>query len=148
MAAGLGGLPAWVLAQAAAKDAAVAEAHFVEGKVDVLQWADPQPHLVLSHVPRPVPKGELAARRIHSSAEPLAVRALLDRVLVVPGAGPWRVHLPVLARLTQWGLQAPKVGQLVGVLGVPIPQVAGMNTVSAQFLFLANEGYPVLFDPA
>lgn len=148
VAAGLGGLPAWALAQAAAKDAAVAEALFVEGKVDVLQWADPQPHLVLSHVPRQVPKGELPARRIRSSVEPLALRALLDRVLVIPGAGPWRVHLPALARLTQWGLQAPQVGQVVGVLGVPIPQVAGVNTVSAQVLFLDDGGYPVLFDPA
>ena len=148
LAAGLGGLPAWALAQAA-RDAAAAEAIYVEGQVNALHWADPQPHLVLTHVPRQVPKGELQARRIRPSAEPLAVRGLLDRVLVVPGgAGPWRVHLPSLARLAQWGVTAPKVGQSLGVLGAAIPRVGGMNTLSAQVLFLPDAGYPLLFDPA
>ena len=58
----------------------------------------------------------------------------------------WRVELPSLPKLLEWGVQRPKIGETVGVLGLPGPDVDGTATLQALILFAGGRGYPLGFE--
>jgi hypothetical protein len=75
-------------------------------------------------------------------------RALLAAaVLPVSDDRIWRVELPAMPKLVRWDVPRPRIGQVVGVVGLPGPVVTGSPSVDAEILFIGERGYPLRADP-
>lgn len=122
---------------------------YLEGVVTTIIWADPHPHLEMLHRAETRIPAELRKRRIPRQKDPVDIAELLARVVLPPGGGEvWRVDLPTLARLTKWDLPRPKIGDVIGVVGLQGPPMKDTPTVRAEILFLAKRAFPLRSDPA
>ena len=116
---------------------------YIEGDVKTLLWNDPHPHLRLVHEPAQRLPTDLRERKLlpHRGAESTA--QLLSHVVVPVFERAWRVELPTLAKLLEWGVERPEIGEPVGVVGLPGPDVEGTATMQAVVLFIDSQGYPL-----
>lgn len=122
---------------------------YLEGPVLNIIWADPHPHLEIAHRPGTALPRDFARRRIPPQQEPVDVEALLRKATVPVGEDRiWQVQLPSLARLSAWGVQRPKIDDVIGVLGLRGPPVTNSPTVRAEILFIGDRAYPMRSDPA
>lgn len=112
---------------------------FLHGPVNFINWADPHPLLELLHRPGArdaLRRWEHVAARSGASA---GVTKLLSDAIVPPteeGAR-WRVEVPSLARLEVAGVQRPKIGDILDVLGWWRSPFMGTPTIAAE-VFLAG----------
>lgn len=116
---------------------------YLEGNVNTLLWNDPHPHLRLVHRPAARLPTDLRERAVLPHRDPRRTSELLERAVVPLFERAWRVELPTLAKLLDWGVQRPKIGDTVGVIGSPGPDVEGTATVHALILFVDGRGYPL-----
>lgn len=122
---------------------------YLEGPVAVILWSDPHPHLELLHRPDTRLPADLAQRRMPRQKERFDTAALLREArLPASSERRWRVELPSMPRLQAWGMERPKIDQVIGVVGLPGPPVTGTPTLRAEVLFIGDKAYPVLSDPA
>lgn len=118
---------------------------YLEGHVNTLLWNDPHPHLRLVHRPDARLPTDLRNREVLPHKETRRMEALIDRAVVPVFERAWRVELPTLAKLLEWGVQRPKMGNTLGVLGLPGPDVQDTATLQALILFVGKRGYPLGF---
>lgn len=116
---------------------------YVEGEVNTLLWNDPHPHLRLVHRPPVRLPTDLRERKLLPHRDADRTRELLSRTVVPVFERAWRVELPTLAKLLLWGVERPMIGERVGVIGWPGPDVQGTSTVQAVVLFVDGQGYPL-----
>lgn len=122
---------------------------YLEGAVTTIIWADPHAHLEMLHRAEARIPAELRQRKIPLTKDQLEIDALLSRVVLPPHGGEvWRVDLPTLARITAWDMPRPKIGDVIGVIGLPGPPMTGTPTVRAEIVFLAKRAFPMRSDPA
>lgn len=121
---------------------------YLEGAVTMIIWAEPHPHLEILHRAETRIPGDLRRRKIPPQKDAGDTAALLSRVVVPPQGGEiWRVDLPTLARITAWGMPRPKIGDVIGVVGLPGPPMADTPTIRAEIIFLAKRAFPMRSDP-
>lgn len=116
---------------------------YVEGNVNTLLWNDPHPHLRLVHRPSVRLPTDLRERKLLPHRDADSTAQLLSRVVVPVFERAWRVELPTLAKLLEWGVERPMIGEPAGVIGMPGPEVRGMATLQAVVLFVDGKGYPL-----
>lgn len=121
---------------------------YLEGEVTMLTWSEPSPHLQMMHRAEAVLPADLPLREIAPHRDPQRTRALLGRA-VLPSSTDrtWRVLLPSLPTLLAWGVQRPKIGQVVAVVGFAGSRIDGTQALQAEFLFTGARGYPLRSEP-
>ena len=145
----LGTAPLSVRAEHAWQPTPGAAPLYLEGAVTTIIWADPHPHLELAHRAEMRIPADLLQRTIPRQRDTVDIGALLSRVVVPPRGGEiWRVDLPTLARISAWNMPRPKIGDVIGVVGLPGPPMADTPTVRAEIIFLARRAFPMRSDPA
>lgn len=122
---------------------------YLEGEVATLLWSDPHAHLELTPDPGARVPPDLRQRIVPRQQAKIDTAALLARASVpVHSNKIWRVQLASLARLSVWDVPRPKIGDRLGVIGYPGPEVEQMLTLRAEMLFIGDKAYPLRSDPA
>lgn len=116
---------------------------YIEGTVRTLLWNDPHPHLRMVHEPGQRLPTDLQARGMLPHRDADRTARLLSHVVVPVFERAWRVELPTLAKLLEWGVERPAIGETVGVVGLPGPEVQDTATMQAVVLFIDGKGYPL-----
>lgn len=117
---------------------------YIEGEVTTLIWAEPQPYLELLHRNGARIPEDLTAREIAPHRDTARTRALLERAALPFGEDRrWRVQLPTMPQLMAWGMQRPKIGEVVGVVGFAGPPITSVQALQAEVLFTGVRGYPL-----
>ena len=120
---------------------------YLEGEVTIILWSDPHPHLELLQRRGARVPPELA-RSVLRHRGPVDAAQLVGKSVPAPDTErTWRVELPPLHRIVAWGMDRPKRGEVVGVIGLLGPPVAGTPAMQAEILFTGDKGYPLRADP-
>lgn len=108
---------------------------FLHGRVAVLTWADPRPHLELLQADDARQVLWIWERRGPALGLDAATQSLLARAVVPPVArARWLVALPSLARLSTADVPRPHIGDVISLLGAWRSPVTGTPAVDAQVL--------------
>jgi hypothetical protein len=134
----------WALAATEWQPYASVPPLYLEGEVTTIIWADPSPYLELLHREGAVIPADLTAREIAPHKDLQRVRNLLKRAaLPFSEDRRWRVQLPSMPRLQAAGMQRPKIGEVVGVVGFAGPPVSAVQVLQAEVVFTGARGYPL-----
>jgi hypothetical protein len=121
---------------------------YLEGEVTMIIWSDPHPHLELVQREGARVPADLQRRALRPHRDRQRTAELLRRVaLPLAGERIWRVELPSLPKITTLGLDRPKIGEVLGVVGFAGPRVTGSPTLQAEIHYTGTTGYPLRADP-
>ncbi|RZT93777.1 DUF6152 family protein [Rivibacter subsaxonicus] len=122
---------------------------YLEGRIAVVNWANP--HATLEVEPRPglVLPADLAARPLPAQQSAVDGAAILGKARLPAKSAPrWTIELAPLSRLDAWQVKAPKVGDAVSLVGYAAPGEQGAPVIRVEFLFLDGKAYGLRSSPA
>lgn len=122
---------------------------YLEGKVAKVAWRNPHAELELDVAPDLKLPADLAQRALPAQS------AQVDGARLLRSAQPpsrkdrrWHVELAPLTRMEAWQVQAPRVGDMVSMLGYTFAGEKGEAVLRVEYLFVGSKAYGLRSSPA